>query len=221
MPTIKYLGGGDLYLSPSKFTRQRMSQSIIPLIGPLLLSQLYVDSVQMHTGQSVKYNLDGWRYRNHLETNCFQTLCYRTLREFIDDEKLTFKPWIKGIKKQHVADVIIHRSPRYRNPDFPWKSVIEKYSGRIAFVGLEFEHQEFCRRFRCNMPYQRTLDFLEVAQIIAGSKLFIGNQSCPYAIAEGMKHNTIQETFSYSPDCIFKRRNAQYVAGRTLELPSI
>ena len=39
------------------------------------------------------------------------------------------------------------------------------------------------------------------ARIIAGSKIFIGNQSTPFAIAEGMKHNRILETDITIPNC--------------------
>ena len=58
--------------------------------------------------------------------------------------------------------------------------------------------------------YTPTKNFLEVAQLIAGSKLFIGNQSAPYAVAEGLKHNSILEVTLPSPDCIYERDNGRY-----------
>jgi hypothetical protein len=45
-------------------------------------------------------------------------------------------------------------------------------------------------------------DFLEMAQIIAGGKFFIGNQSFPYAIAEAMKVKRILEVCFYCPNVV-------------------
>ena len=59
-----------------------------------------------------------------------------------------------------------------------------------------------------------TTDFLEVGQIIAGSKLFIGNQSAAYTVAEGLKHNLIQETSPRIPSSYFNRSNARYYLRR-------
>jgi hypothetical protein len=53
---------------------------------------------------------------------------------------------------------------------------------------------------------------LAVAQLIAGSSLFIGNQSSSNACAEGLKHPLIQETSLTYPDCVYVRPGAQHVA---------
>ena len=45
-------------------------------------------------------------------------------------------------------------------------------------------------------------DFLETAQIIKGSKLFIGNQSVCFSIAEAMKHPRILEVFHKNSNCM-------------------
>jgi hypothetical protein len=37
--------------------------------------------------------------------------------------------------------------------------------------------------------------------------LFVGNQSCPYAIAEGMKHPSILGVEPGAPDCLFYRED--------------
>ena len=68
---------------------------------------------------------------------------------------------------------MIHRSPRYQNPQFPWGRVVEAYAGRVAMVGSDSEHDEFCRRFGM-VRHVRTDDLLELAQVIAGAKIFCG-----------------------------------------------
>jgi len=98
--------------------------------------------------------------------------------------------------------------------------VVMKYGDRIMFVGTKDEHTSFCNEFG-SVPYRATKNLLEVAELINGAFLFIGNQSCANAIAEGLKAPTIQETSLDIPDCIFKRPNAQYVIDGSCILPGI
>lgn len=130
-------------------------------------------------------------------------------------------PWIPAPQDEVItSDVIINRTSRYRNPFFPWKAIVEHYADRIRFIGHPAEHREFCDRYG-DVTYQPTADYLWVARAIAASQLFIGNQSSCYAVAEGLKHNTIQETCLDLHDCIFKRPNAVYVGDGAVTLPDI
>jgi hypothetical protein len=45
-------------------------------------------------------------------------------------------------------------------------------------------------------------NFLEFAQVISGSKLFIGNQSCPFSAAKGSKVNRLREVYWRTPNVI-------------------
>lgn len=102
--------------------------------------------------------------------------------------------------------------------------MIRKYRENIVFIGLESEWKDFIKLYQpkaLQVWFFKPENLLEAAEIIAGSELFIGNQSCCYAIAEGLKHNTVQETDIRCPDCIFTRANAQYVPGDTYSLPDL
>ena len=79
----------------------------------------------------------------------------------------------------------------------------------MIFIGTEFEHQTFESNFG-KIDYYKTDSLYSLAMIINGSKLFIGNQSCPYSLAESMKVNSIQETSVNIPNCIYKRKNGLY-----------
>lgn len=223
MPAIRELGGGDVYFSRSRFTRQEMSRKCFENLEPLFLSQPYVFKCELHYGQAVKYDLDWWRGRSSAEHDPLRTLAERNLIEFGIGKECLDRPWITGISPVKLARVVINRTARYRNPKFPWKKVLEKYRGDIWFVGTVIEFQEFRKMYGAgiDLGWMPTDDLLEVARIIRGSDLFIGNQSCCYAIAEAMKHNTIQETDVRCPDCMFKRKNAQYVIGDNYYLPDL
>ena len=106
-------------------------------------------------------------------------------------------------------DIVISRSHRYNNKNFPWQEIYNEYKSRMIFIGTEFEHQTFESNFG-KIDYYKTDSLYSLAMIINGSKLFIGNQSCPYSLAESMKVNSIQETSVNIPNCIYKRKNGLY-----------
>ncbi len=116
--------------------------------------------------------------------------------------------------------IICARSGRYRNGTFPWKKIVQHYGDLLLFIGLRHEHQDFSGQFGM-VEYRQTQNCLEIAQLIAGSEMFIGNQSSPMAIAEGLKHRTIQETSTDPADCIYFRENAQWVDNGAVDLPDI
>lgn len=116
--------------------------------------------------------------------------------------------------------VVINRTGRYNNPYFDWRSVVRQYGSRLLFVGAHVEHSAFCSVYG-HVEHVPTNNLLEVAEIIAGSELFIGNQSAPYAICEGLKHESILEVCLFTSDCVFKRNNAQHVYNGEMTLRPI
>jgi hypothetical protein len=107
--------------------------------------------------------------------------------------------------------VVINRTARYHNVGFPWKKVAERFRDQSVFVGTEEEHREFVRECGWRLPHHKTRNFLELARVIAGCKLFIGNQSSPYAIAEGLKKPAILEVWHDDANCLFFRDGVTHV----------
>jgi len=58
-----------------------------------------------------------------------------------------------------------------------------------------------------DVRYVETDTLLQAAEIIRGSECFVGNQSCLYALAEGMKHRALLEVWPGNPNCLFERDN--------------
>lgn len=116
--------------------------------------------------------------------------------------------------------VVMNRTFRYQNPYFPWNEIVSHYRDRLVFVGLPYEHEEFQKSYGY-VQYLPTENLLELAKVIAGCGLFIGNQSSANAVCEGLKHNVIQEVSLSIPDCIWKRPNAQHVYDGKCVLPDI
>lgn len=131
------------------------------------------------------------------------------------------KPWLSVTGDPKAKGrIIINRTERYQNRRFPWARVVSHYGPLLAFVGLPHEYSKFCMEFG-PVDYLPTQNLLEMAQLIRGSELFIGNQSCANAMAEGLKHRSIQETSTFIPDCIFLRPNAQHCWDGSVILPAV
>lgn len=218
LPTIRAAGGGTLYLfdAPGR-TSHGMTLEKAMTIKPLLLLQHYiVDVIFSHDPRDSDLN----GFRDHWCSS--RTLADMHLATHGFDWRSRIQQWLHVDAPRSVAPVIIHRSARYHNEGFPWKRIIERYQGGIVMVGTSTEHETFCKEFG-PVPYYYTSDFLELARVIAGSKLFIGNQSAPEAVCEGLKHNKILEVHPPTSNCCcFQRLGAVYVGcEERLELPEI
>jgi hypothetical protein len=108
--------------------------------------------------------------------------------------------------------VVIHRSDRYRNPGFPWKTVVEHFGAKASFCGLTREYLDFVNR-NGSVFFRPTKNLLEMAELIADCRIFIGNQSVGYALAEAMKVDSVLEAYPDFLDCMFSRENIIQVAG--------
>ncbi len=131
------------------------------------------------------------------------------------------EPWLSVTPSPLTKGrIVINRTERYRNDFFSWSDVVRHYGDRLLFIGLPHEHHQFCAQFG-KVEFTPTSNMLETAELIAGSELFIGNQSCANAINEGLKHRSIQETCLWIPDCIFGRANGVFCGFGDCLLPDI
>jgi hypothetical protein len=198
LASIQSLGWGILYLKPTQ-------GNIFKLLSRLVSSQEYIEGFLPHKGEPIDYDFSTFRRGGIPFGVRLAELHARWVKAKVDFTK----PWLKVTPSEKTKGrILVGRTPRYRNRFFPWKSLVEQYYRDMVFVGLESEWRSFCVQYGRYVEYLRTGDLLDVAEAIAGSELFIGNQSSPNAIAEGLKHNMIQETFLATPDCLFPRPNA-------------
>lgn len=226
---IKHLGGGDLILTPSPKTRVLMSPAILDSMKRLLLSQSYIHEIQYVNEYNITVDHDLDIFRQTFNTSHRPSLTVQDKKPLIDyildSQKVPLEakasPWLSPPPPIPIADVVINRSFRYRNEAFPWFKIHARYAHQAVFVGTLEEHTDFV--FEVGpIQYQPIYDLYDMAQLIRGSKLFIGNQSCAYAIAEGMHHTQlIQEVNPNSPDCLFNRPGVYHGVDGTLELPNI
>lgn len=216
LPTIRAAGGGRLSLInyPGRTTFP-MTEERFNAIRPLLLQQTYVDDVRFAGDDiSQQTNING--FRDHCSHN-------RNLADaHLATHGLPFlhrnHAWLHVNISNRCVPIVFARSARYQNDRFPWQQIVEAYGRYAVFLGSQDEHVAFISNFG-HVPFMQTSDLLEAAKVIAGAQLFIGNQSCLHAIAEGLKQNIILEVYPSQPNCIFSRMGVIHGWDDTFELP--
>jgi len=192
------------------------------IVRPLLESQPYIDKCKVWKDEHIDWESEGFRagYHHPCETLLSAHARHALAKGIIHTMPTGEAKWLTvEPSKEFQERIIINRSPRYQNDLFPWGEVVKKYGNRLLFVGLPEEHHMFITRYG-EVEYKPTKDMLEIAKMIAGSLLFIGNQSAAMTIAEGLKVPRILETCLHIPDCIYPgETGAQYVVEGTVNLP--
>lgn len=234
---IQATGGGRLVLIPHQ-VREAFNFPKANTVLPLLQCQPYLSDAIFRDGPMrpypptktnlplpVDYDLD--MYRPLTFGMRGQGTWVNIAQGYLKLLKLDLKlanngPWLYIGDPVEIEGfpVVFARSPRYHNRDFPWKRIWAKYGARAVFVGSMEERDAFSREVGPVRRYP-TADLLELARVIAGCRLFVGNQSCPYAIAEGLKQNAILECCTQVPDCVYRRENLMVVRGADVQLPEI
>jgi len=232
LPAIRALGGGKLIIGPSTHwkTRLQMTPEHVEIMRPLIALQPYIHGFEFSATvpPEIDVNLNQFREYLIVEHDLIRNGARRL--NLAESHLYTFKlPLDEGDRAWLIVDqpevmphlpVIIHRSARWRNYDFPWDKIMARHAHHAVFVGLESEHKNFIAEWG-DLPYRPTNDFLELARIIAGCRLYIGNQSLPYAICEGLKHDSILEVWSEGPNCLFNRKNAIYGESKIVYIPKV
>lgn len=208
LPAIRALGGGRLLLDPDAVPG--FSKNEAAAVLPLLETQSYLAGVAVRRGETADYDLDRFRKVGTSHGN----LVRAHLTAVGLDPSAYEGPWIETdeLGEAEAFEVVLARS--CRRPDIPgfWQRVCELVGREAVFVGTRKEHGEFESRFG-PIPFAATNDLKELAALIHRCRLFIGNQSCPYAIAEGLGKPAVLEVDASCPNCRFHRPGATHVLG--------
>jgi hypothetical protein len=191
----------DFYLfdHPRKITTHGMNEEKAKSVASLLEIQPYIKKV-IWTEQPADSPINSFRQCRR------QTNVVRQILSIFDlDLELDKKPWMV-LEDKAKCDVLIARSFRYRG-QCPYDKIINKYN--CSFVGFQDEYEDFCTTFG-TIPWLPTQNLLELAKLINGCNLFIGNQSCPLAIAFALDKDIIEEVCLTCPNCVIDRDNARY-----------
>jgi len=217
LPIMQHFGGGNLFLHlsqiswiashyysspPSEFHQGRMTVDDYNSLKGLMLAQKYINNFDIFDPKTheITHNLDRFRplFVGHAE-NYIDTYCTAFhIKDPIIRRQIQITPWLTVPEPATLPpgrDIVVNRTTRWLPPVLgqewtEWK--LQGWSSRAVFVGLSYEYQIFkdATGWHDTVHYP-TSDMLELAQAIAGSKIFIGNQSSALSIAIGLGHPEI------------------------------
>jgi hypothetical protein len=172
-----------------------LNDKMVEMLSPLLLAHPKITTCDKYSTQPIDYDLDYIRkYPFQLNKGNIIHWYFWAFGVSANESK----PWLNIVPDFSFNNaIVLARSKRYNSPGIQF-SFLNKYE-RIVFVGVNEEY-ELMKKQIPSLQFQPVKNFLEMATIIAGSRLFIGNQSFPFAIAEALKVKRVLEVYFQSPN---------------------
>ncbi len=196
LATMQAAGGGHLYLTCIDGTREPMDSRKIEFLAPLLGAQRYVLSVGPWQGEPITKDFNVMRNMMlpHLD---LATMHWRAVMDA--GELDVTLPWLNAPGSTRHGRPVFARSSRYRNPNWePFWAELKAAAQDAIFVGTTAEFDDFRHG-----EHHFAQNALDLAQTIQGGSVFVGNQSFPYAIAEGLKMGRLLEASPHVRNCLF------------------
>ena len=147
----------------------------------IVLEQPYVESLRLFEflDQEPVTDLTAWR-KGFSYGKCWSQF----FSEFYGIKQSQYK-WMETGRTdlRTKGRVAIHRTLYRQNAEFPWEKILSAIPDEIVFVTSDKEEWEGFPFKRPNMSLVLAPTITEMAIAISSSRLFIGTQSCPMALA--------------------------------------
>jgi len=205
LPVVKHFGGGEFYLHlnqmawigqhyygslPDPFHKDRMTLQDYNYMQSFMQAQSYITQFDTLTpDREITHNLDKFRplFVGH-PTNYIDLYA----QVFGIVECLSDQPWLTAPDPKPISGrpIVINRTERWipptPNPQWgQWRA--QGWADQAVFVGLRHEYQKFqADTGWTSLPWVETPTMLDLANVIAGASMFIGNQSSALALAIGL-----------------------------------
>lgn len=205
LPIVQHLGGGEFYLhlnqmdwigqhyygaAPNPFHQGRMTLKDWNYMQSFMLAQPYIKAFDVMTPSTeITHNLDRFRpaFVGH-PTNYIDLYA----QTFNITEPLSNKPWLTAPAPRVIPGrpIVINRTERWipPSPGTAWDQLRDQgWADQSVFVGLEQEYEKFqADTGWTNTPWEETPTMMDLANVIAGGSVFMGNQSSALSLAIGL-----------------------------------
>lgn len=182
--------------SPFKLIGEEVKQ-----LRELLVSQEYIEDVVVYDGDTSKINVDLDLFRTQ-PINFSSGNIPRYYFSMTGISESLEKPVLEVEGDEQYKDkVVISRSLIYQNKNVDWRVLNEFKDTEFYFLGSVIEFKDIQTKLD-NVVHVTPKDFKEVAEIIKGCSLFVGNQNRYFAIAESLKVKRMLEVCPYTPNVV-------------------
>jgi len=196
LPAVIATGGGSYYVS-SRFHKHTNYYDTLHRLLEIQPSIIKVEYTIKPKDNSIIF--DEYRAVWRLSKKKHLAVCHL---EVVKKEFDLAQKWLFNVEPKKIAPIVINKTRRYGNKD--WNNNLAKlqnYKDDLIFIGVDADYARLRSIIDFEIQRYDCKDALEIAQIIKGSKVFIGNQSLGFAIAEGMKHPRILEHHIKKDNC--------------------
>ncbi len=180
------------------------NQYMFNICAPLVEVQDYIERLDVWDCHTVHYNIDLIREEAvckalgmpHGDIRQWQMLLYPELQSCIGES------WLELDRPVSQSNdlIIVNRTARYNNKEIKY-GFLNDIQNPIGFIGVKGEFEEF-QKWVPKAEYVRTKNLMEAARLIESAKVFIGNQSVCFAVAEGLGADRILEVCPEAPNVI-------------------
>lgn len=175
------------------------------MIKPLLESLPYIEKVEKWNGEHIHIDLDKPKVMGKSIGLPYVNMSRQYFYAYPDlacdlSVATIYTHAINLIEKlytQFKGAIVVNRTARWNNPHISYM-FLQSYKD-VWFIGTLTEYSDFCLQVP-NAKHIHIVNFLEVTGILANCKVFIGNQSLMFAIAEQMKAPRILEVCLEAPN---------------------
>lgn len=183
-----------------------MNKHIYEMIRPLIVSQDYIEDMEVYDGQEIMIDIDVIRKKVFVNLPhgqiqgwlmyAYPDLAYDVSKPWIElpEVDIPIVSWIKD-------KIVINFTERYRNGTITY-FFLRKYKHRLVFAGTEREYLLFVNKWKVDMPRLDIKNFLELAYALKHCKFLLSNQSMNWGIAEALKSPRVLELCEYAPNCM-------------------
>ena len=170
------------------FGKYYLSESSVKKILPLLYKQTYIKQVDIFKNESIDVNLNFFR-EMPINFNIDSVRWYFHLTGIHGDLN---EPYLINVENHEIKEkIVVIRTKRRKNNLINY-DFLRNYKD-VLFLGLKNEYNDLKNEIP-NLEFFDCKDFLEMAQIIYSSKIFIGNLSFGFTLAEGLKKPRLLES---------------------------
>jgi hypothetical protein len=208
-------GSATIYIPNNKSTyhgpgvnhpggKYMMNQALFDFILPLLTRQAFIENVFFVAEEEIPGNAIDMDVIRHGMINVGAGNIKDYYFKAFGLVSRKSAPWLHVDQADNAngVDIVIGRSTRYLNQGINY-SQLNELNKTIGFVGSDFEFKTFTERVSIDGIRKLSVDnALDACRLIHSAKLFIGNQSLFFALAEGLQSNRILESFELVPNVV-------------------
>jgi hypothetical protein len=247
LPAVRALGGGIFYVDAATtyFEKPALGREKAQMMADLLETQNYIHRAAIFDGEPITCDLDRFRVKAvpvhafnifNSETDKLAGFFFgngvKELRQkLIPGMEVNLPqchwevaglsgradvntPWLQGIEPKPLAEIVISKTSRHQGT-LDWLG-LKEYASRSVFVGLAEEWRAF-RNAYFHVDFYQVSGLLEFAQVVAGAKLYVGNQSFGLALADAMLIPRIAELWESNPIRMSAIRGHQVLTPEVVE----